>query len=152
MSRFNAAVGQPFHTSFMDGRALGWRAFPEGGLGLKLRFNDLALSAALHELSDGKTELKNEYDRLYLTFHETATLICEWFNEPAVAEMQIALLRNLLLCRGTDQYILKLGSIQPRKCDHDAFIRNLVLPVAENAPKIRKFVQTHHAQRLAQPP
>jgi hypothetical protein len=126
----------------MDGRTLRWRAFP-GALGLKLKYSDL-LEGALGG-AHGDFE---EHDTLFITFHEAATLICEWFPAPAVAEMQIALLRDLLLYRGThNKYLLQFESRQPRKCEHDAFIRNLVLPVAENAAKIRAFVQNHHALR-----
>jgi phage-related minor tail protein len=121
------------------------------------------LRAAQHALTDGEIVMREEHDNMVVTFQETATLICQWFTDPAVAQMQIALLRNLLR-RGREKYILKQGSIQPRKRDLEAFRHKQLMPLAGNLARIQQFVQNHHANKslreareingafLAQPP
>ena len=160
-TRLRIPEGESFYTSFMDGHQLGWRPVPV--LGLKLRLRDLMLRAAQHALTDGEIVMREEHDNMVITFHETATLICQWFRDPAVAQMQIALLRNLLR-RGREKYILKQGSIQPRKRDLEAFRHKQLMPLAGNLARIQQFVQNHHANKslreareingafLAQPP
>ena len=160
-TRLGIPEGDSFYTSFMDGHHLGWRPVPV--LGLKLRLRDLMLRAAQHALTDGEIVMREEHDNMVVTFQETATLICQWFTDPAVAQMQIALLRNLLR-RGREKYILKQGSIQPRKRDLEAFRHKQLMPLAGNLARIQQFVQNHHANKslreareingafLAQPP
>jgi hypothetical protein len=160
-TRFRIPEGDSFYTSFMDGHHLGWRPVPVLGLNLLLR--DLMLRAAQHALTDGEIVMREEHDNMVVTFQETATLICQWFTDPAVAQMQIALLRNLLR-RGREKHILKQGSIQPHKRDLEAFRHKQLMPLAGNLARIQQFVQNHHANKslreareingafLAQPP
>jgi len=143
-TRFRIPEGEAFYTSFMDGHQLRWRPVPV--LGLKLRMCDLMEHALKHELCDGRLEKCKEHDTMFLTFHETATLICECFTDPDVAKIQIALLSNLLR-RGREKYIFKQESIQPLKRDLEAFRRKQLMPLAGSAARIQTFVHHHHANK-----